>query len=129
MGNKNCTQVQGDLPWLVNGSLAPHLQRPLWQHLAECPACRSDLIVWARLATDVRAVTADAPSDALAAMWQTIRRRTVKAQATSQRQTVGAVFPPLTVAGDVARWAVARAMRLSNASLSPFPRHVPSEGG
>lgn len=127
MGNGDCTVVQRELPWLVNGSLPSDRQRSLWQHLGACGDCRSDLIAWSGLAAKVRAATVDAPPDALDTVWKAIRRRGVDPQGTGQGGPVlGAVFPPLTVAGDIMRWAVARAIGLADAPPSPFPFYGPS---
>lgn len=123
MDNRNCTDVREELPWLVNGSLPSHRQHELWQHLGACPACRTELVAWARLAARVRAAAVDAPPAVLAAAWQAIHRRTGKVRQNTNKPTlIAAVSPPLTIAGDVLRWAVTQAMRQSDAALPrPFP--------
>ncbi len=127
MGNGDCTVVQRELPWLVNGSLSSDLQRSLWQHLGTCRDCRSDLIAWSGLAAKVRAAAVDAPPEALDAVWKSIRRRVADPEGAGQAGPVlGAVFPPLTVAGDIMRWAVARAMELADEPPSARPFYGPS---
>ena len=125
MGNKTCTEVQTELPWLVNGSLCSERQRPLWQHLGECRNCRSDMVEWARLAAGVRAVQANTPAHVLESVWQAICRGAMEDERAGHRvRPISAVFPPLGVVGDVLRWALLRAGQLSDIPPSPF--HVSS---
>ncbi|MCL4521777.1 MAG: hypothetical protein M1415_09430 [Firmicutes bacterium] len=107
MSNPSCASMQDELPWLVNGSLARHQQRPLWQHIAGCGDCRSALVEWTRLATTVQAGSIEAPPMVLAEVWQAVHLATTQAEEMkSEASLLLALFSPVIMASRTVREAI-----------------------
>ncbi len=117
MSNPSCAAIQDELPWLVNGSLACHQQRSLWQHIAGCGDCRSALVEWSRLATTVQAGSIEAPPMVLADVWQAVHLATTQVEEMkSEASLLLALFSPLIMASRTVREAIWRGLMATAAS-------------
>ena len=56
-----CTEMQGLIPWYIEGALSREEERAVAAHLTECGRCRDDLAATMRLRLDVRAIVDEAP--------------------------------------------------------------------
>jgi predicted anti-sigma-YlaC factor YlaD len=112
MSNPSCGTVRDTLPWLVNGSLSRQQQRPLWQHLAGCDACRACFVECTQWAAALREEAVTAPTKVLADVWQAVHQATVARAETDPAASLRwkSRFFPLIRANHTVREAIGLAL-------------------